>query len=250
MEVSAIYIIAIFLIFFASFFIKGIVGFGDPLLSGPLLSMFLENRLISPANLLISVPINAYMAWINRKSFSVKSTIPILIWMLIGVVPGTLLLKYATSWILKGGLGFVVILIGVEMLIRKKDVQTKSSYAVMALVSFLSGVTAGLYGINMFFIAYVERTSSNRNEFRGNLCFVFLIENICRTITYFACGIMTFDIYLLALLAVPGVIAGLYIGGKIDSRMREETVRLITVVIFIAGGVSIVLKTMPWPLLL
>ncbi|MEL7655279.1 MAG: sulfite exporter TauE/SafE family protein [Bacillota bacterium] len=244
MEIETPYYIAIFIIYSASFFVKGIAGFGDPLILNPSLSMFLENRLISPANLLISAPINAYMAWINRKFFSIKKVIFIAIFLLIGIVPGTLLLKYATSWILKITLGFIVILIGIEMLIRKKDRKDRNNKLIMPFVCFCSGVTSGLYGINLFIIAYIERTSSNRNEFRGNLCFAFAFDNIVRMIAYFASGIMTKDILLLTLLAVPGVIAGLYTGSKIDRKLREETVRFIIISIFIIGGFSIVIKTM------
>ncbi len=247
-NIEATYYIAIFSIYFASFFIKGIAGFGDPLVLNPLLSMFLENRQISPANLLISVPINAYMAWNNRKFFSVKRIIPIAVFLMIGIIPGTLLLKYATSWILKISLGFVVVLIGIEMLVGKKDSETKNNKVVMAFVCFCSGVTAGLYGINLFFIAYIEKISKNRNEFRGNLCFVFLIDNIFRTITYFTSGIMSRDIFFLALLAVPGVAAGLFSGAKIDQKLREETVRRIIITIFMIGGASIMIKTL-WQLL-
>lgn len=244
MEIETSYYIAIFIIYFVSFFIKGIAGFGDPLILNPSLSMFLENRLISPANLLISVPINVYMAWVNRKFFSIKKVIFIAIFLLIGIVPGTLLLKYATSWLLKITLGFIVILIGIQMLIRKKESKRENNKLIMAFVCFCSGVTSGLYGINLFIIAYIERTSSNRNEFRGNLCFAFAFDNIVRMIVYFASGIMTKDILLLALLAVPGVIAGLYTGSRIDRKLREETVRFIIITVFIIGGVSIILKTL------
>ena len=239
----------IFGIFFASFFIKRIAGFGDPLLTGPLLSMLLENRLISPANLLISIPINTYTAWVNRRSFSVKSTIPIALCIQAGVVPGALLLKYAASRALKIGLGLVVILIGIEMLTRKKESREKGNPIVMAAACFLSGITSGLYGINLFFIAYVERSTKNRNEFRGNICFIFLIENICRGITYFLFGILSEKIVILALLGVPGVLAGMWLGGRVDSKMSEETVRVITIMIFIAAGVSIVVKSVPWTFL-
>ncbi|HVI42946.1 MAG TPA: sulfite exporter TauE/SafE family protein [Anaerovoracaceae bacterium] len=244
MNIDHSYYLIVFAIYTVSYLIKGIAGFGDPLLSNPLLSIFLENKIISPANLLISMPINTYMAWNNRNDFSIKKVIPIVISLLIGIIPGTLLLKYATSWILKVSLGLLIIMIGINMLSRSKDETGKNNKFIMAFICFCSGVTAGLYGINLFVISYIERTSDNRNEFRGNLCFVFLIESIFRLATYFASGIMNIDIILLALIAAPGVIAGLYMATKIDQKLREETIRRIIVGIFIIGGLSIVVKTM------
>ncbi|MDF3000265.1 MAG: hypothetical protein K0Q48_384 [Bacillota bacterium] len=243
-DIESTYFIAIFLIYFASFFVKGIAGFGDPLILNPMLSMFLDNKQISPANLLLSVPINAYMAWSNRKYFALRKIIPVAVFLVLGIIPGTMMLKYATSWLLKISLGLIVILIGVQMLLKKKDQAAKSGGIGMAFMCFLSGVTSGLYGINLFIIAYIERTSSNRNEFRGNLCFVFALDNLIRMITYFAGGIFTKEICLLALTAIPGVVAGLYAGSRLDRRLGEETVRLIVISIFILGGLSIVIKTL------
>ena len=247
-RIDTTFYIAIFFIYFASFFIKGVAGFGDPLVLNPMLSMFLDNKTISSTNLLISGPINLYMAWANRKFFSLRKVAPIAVFLVIGIIPGTLLLKYATSWILKMSLGVIVILIGIQMLLQKKtDAEEKNNRYAMAVMSFLSGVTSGLYGINLFIVAYIERTSSNRNEFRGNLCFAFALDNLIRLVAYFAGGILNKEIWMLVLLAVPGVVAGLYVSSKVDKKLREETVRLIVITIFILGGLSVIIKTL-WSL--
>lgn len=237
-------IIAIFIIYFIGFLIKGIAGFGDPLVLNPSLSIFLDNRMISPTNLLISVPINIYMAWSNRQHFYLKRIMIIVLAMLLGIIPGTLLLKYAASWILKVSVGIIVILIGIEMLLRKKGHERKSNRLIMSIVCFCSGVTSGLYGINLFIVAYIERNSRDRNEFRGNLCFAFAFDNITRMIIYTVSGIITKEICLLALLASPGVVAGLFAGSKLDKRLKEDTVRLIAIMLFILGGVSVIAKTL------
>jgi len=244
MHIEISHILTIFIIYFISFLIKGIAGFGDPLILNPSLSMFLENKLISPTNLLLSVPINIYMAWSNRKYFALERILFIVVFMLIGIIPGTLLLKYAASWLLKISVGFIVILIGIEMLLRKKDVKGKSNRIIVSFVCFCSGVTSGLYGINLFIVAYIERNSRNRSEFRGNLCFAFAFDNIARIIIYSVSGIITKEIWILAILAAPGVVAGLFAGAKLDRKLKEDTVRLIIITIFILGGVSVIVKTM------
>ena len=243
MHIGILNFLVIFIIYFISFLIKGIAGFGDPLVLNPSLSMFFENKLISPTNLLISVPINTYMAWSNRKYFSLKRVILVVIFMMIGIIPGTLLLKYTASWLLKVAVGVIVILIGIEMMVRKKDKKDRSNRFIMSLVCFCSGVTSGLYGINLFIVAYIERNSRDRNEFRGNLCFAFAFDNIARMIIYTASGIITKEIWILALLATPGVAAGLIAGAKMDKKLQEDTVRLIIIIIFILGGVSVIAKT-------
>jgi len=239
----AIYLLAIGIEFFC-FFIKGLAAFGDPLISNPLLSMVMDNKVISPMNLFIQTPLNAYMAWKNRKAFTIKALIPILISILCGVVPGVILLKYATSWVLKACLGALVIGIGAEMLARDRTNAVKSGKIAMILTSFFSGVTAGLYGINLFFVAYVERTTKTREAFRGNVCFIFLVENVFRLIVYIMSGVLTKEVLVLALITMPGSFLGFFLGSRVDKRLSEKAIRYIIIAMFMAGGISILVKAL------
>ncbi|SLM18461.1 conserved membrane hypothetical protein [uncultured spirochete] len=229
---------------FFCFFIKGLAAFGDPLISTPLLSMIMDNRVISPMNLLLGTPINAHMAWKNRKAFTAKTVVPILIAILCGIIPGVVLLKYATSWTLKACLGALVIGIGVEMLVRDRTKPAKNSKVMMIVASFFSGVTAGLYGINLFFVAYVERTTKTREAFRGNVCFIFLVENIFRLIVYIISGVLTREVLTLALATMPGAFLGFFLGSRVDKRLSERAIRYIIIAMFMAGGVSILVKAL------
>jgi uncharacterized membrane protein YfcA len=231
---------------FICFFIKGLAAFGDPLISNPALSMFIENRVISPMNLLLSVPFNGWISWKNRRNFSIKESLFMLVCIFCGVIPGILLLKYAASWILKAVLGIVILSIGVEMITRNRAKQTRKNRFIMALVSFCSGVSAGLYGINLFFVAYVERTTENRAAFRGRVCFIFLIESIFRIVMYAVVGIFTRHILLLSLVSLPGALAGFFIGSKMDAKLSETAIRRIIITMFMLGGLSVLVKALVW----
>jgi uncharacterized membrane protein YfcA len=238
--------IIVFLVEFFSFFMKGLAGFGDPLISSPALSLFSETRIISPMNLLLGIPINAYMTWNNRKQFSVKKALFMLICILCGVLPGTLLLKYASAWMIKACLGLVVLGIGFEMITRTRSKPVNENKIVMAILSFFSGVTAGLYGINLFFVAYIERTTVNRESFRGNIGFIFFVESVARVIVYICMGIFTKHILLLALIAAPAMAGGFFLGSHVDKKLSEITIRRIVIAMFMLGGISILLKALIW----
>jgi uncharacterized protein len=193
-------------------------------------------------NLCLGTPLNAWISWKNRKAFSLKSTLPMAACILCGVIPGTLLLKYATSWVLKACLGILILIIGIEMITRDRAKPIRYNPVLMAVISFCSGVTAGLYGINLFFVAYVERTTTNREEFRGRVCFIFLIENIFRIITYIIAGVFTRDVLMLIAIAAPGMLLGFIAGTKIDKRLSEKTIRKIITCMFMLGGFSVLIK--------
>lgn len=228
-----------------AFVVKGIAGFGDPLISTPLLSVILPNSVITPGLSPVSPILNAKMVWENRAHFSARVVLPISVFVLLGVIPGTLLLKFGSPAILKVLLGLLIIGIGVEMLTRKAVPSGKQNPWIRSIVSFCSGFTAGLFGINLFFLAYLERVSVRREEFRANVCFVFFLENVFRIAFYLHQGLLTGESLLLSAIALPAAILGMKLGGALDKRMNDKLSRKCIIYVFILGGVSTILYALP-----
>ena len=141
---------------------------------------------------------------------------------MLGVVPGTLFLKLGSPWIIKALLGVFIIGLGIEMATRDRAKPHRPNALARTLISFASGFMAGLFGINLLFLAYMERIAENRQQFRTNVCFVFLIENIFRTITYLYNGMFPVFTLQITAISVPAAIIGLAIGGRIDRRIDEK----------------------------
>jgi len=240
MELTAGFIAFIMIVDFCAYFVKGIAGFGDPLISQPLLSLTqMSPSEIGPMNLLLNQPMNLYMSYTNRKSFSIKKTIPMVAFILVGLVPGIICLKYASSWILKAMLGLVILFIGIEMLTRKESTNAKKNPVVMALVALASGFFAGLFGIGIFFVAYIERTGYvDRRQFRGQMCFIFFIEGTARILLYVIAGLYTPVILKAAVFAAVAGFAGLFCGSRVDTRLSEATVKKIIIIVFMCAGLS------------
>ena len=231
-----------FIVVAVSFIIKGLAGFGDPLLYNPLLSMRMENKSISPGMLPVSLLLNAVIVFRSRRSIHPEKVLPICFWVVLGIIPGTLLLKYSTSWILKVALGSLIIILGIEMLTRSDETSSKPNPVLMAVMSFSSGVTSALFGINLLFLVYLERTTKNRDEFRGSICLVFLIESVFRLISYIANDIITTFSLSLSAISVPAALAGMWIGIQIDKKIDDSLIKKLIVYVFIIGGLSTIIK--------
>ena len=76
---------------------------------------------------------------------------------MLGVVPGTLFLKLGSPWIIKVLLGVFIIGLGIEMATRDRAKPHRPNALARTLISFASGFMAGLFGINLLFLAYMER---------------------------------------------------------------------------------------------
>lgn len=236
----------IFAVQLISYAVKGLIGFGNPLISGPLLSMRLDNVLITPGTLLLDCPVNAWITWKNRRSFQWKRILPLLAANLCGVIPGTLLLQYSLPWVLKTVLGAVVVALGAEMATRGKGKpKPNGQTALMLAVSFLSGMCSGLFGINMFIVAYLERASSNYEEFKGSMCCLFFGENAFRLLVYLAEGIYTREVLLFGLCSLPAAVLAMVFSMLISRRVDGQRLRPAAIVLFILGGVSIIVKSLP-----
>lgn len=236
--------IYLFVVQFLSFIIKGLVGFGNPLLSNPFMAMRLDNKVITPANLLLDLPVNAYIVWKNRTQFDIKAALPVAVFIMMGVIPGTLFLKLGSPWIIKALLGILIIGLGLEMATRNSSKKVKPNIAVITIVSLSSGIMAGLFGINMLFLAYFERVSVDRQQFRSNVCFVFLLENIFRTIMYGINGMFTMVSLQITLVSIPAAVLGILCGSRIDKSLNETTVKKMVIFVFLIGGISILVKAL------
>ena len=83
----------------------------------------------------------------ERKSVQWKVCLPLAGLVLLGDIPGILLLKNTNTQVIKGIFGFVIIAIGVEMLLREYMRKTKKSQLLLITIGILSGILCGLYGI-------------------------------------------------------------------------------------------------------
>lgn len=233
-----------FLIIMIAYIVKGLVGFGDPLLSNPLLAMRLDNKDITPALLPVSLLLNAVIVWKNRRSITFRTVAPIVFWVMLGTIPGTLLLKVSAPWILKAILGVFIMGLGVEMLTRQENSTAQPNAVLQAVICFVSGMMGGLFGINLLFLIYLERTAKGREEFRGSICFVFFVENIFRMIVYGFNGVFTPLSWQITALSIPAALLGMWIGGLIDRRIDETRIRRMIIYVFILGGLSVLVKAL------
>ena len=137
-----------------------------------------------------------------------------------------------------------IIGLGIEMATRDRAKPHRPNALARTLISFASGFMAGLFGINLLFLAYMERIAENRQQFRTNVCFVFLIENIFRTITYLYNGMFSVFTLQITAISVTAAIIGLAIGGRIDRRIDEKRAKKAVIIVFIIGGISILVKAL------
>ena len=237
----------IFLVQLLAYIVKWLIGFGNPLISAPLLSMRLDNTLITPGSLLPDLCINGCITWQNRKHFNWRRILPLLLAMLLGDLPGTWLLRFSLPWILKTLLGLVVVFLGLEMATRSRrpvSEHRRERPWIQYVISFFSGMCSALFGINMFLVAYLQRTARDYDEFKGSICFLFLGEGLFRTLLYFCSGLLSRSVLWFSLISLDAALLSLAAARPLSRRIKTDTLQKLAIAFFLAGGVSIIVKSL------
>ena len=226
-----------------AYFIKGLCGFANTLVFTTILSFGTPNVNISPIDLLIGYPTNLILTWENRKKLDSKVYLPLIALVIIGSIPGVFMLKNVNTSIIKLIFGVVVIVLGLEMLLREYSKNRgKSSRILLAIIGVASGVLCGLFGVGALLAAYVSRVTDDSQSFKANISAVFIVDNTFRIILYSTLHILTLDTLKRGLILIPFVLIGLIAGMKCSSIMNKNLAKKITAVLLVISGISLVIK--------
>ena len=228
-----------------AFFVKGLSGFANTLVFTSILSFGADNINISPVELLLGFPTNIILAWKERRHINWKVCIPTIALILAGSIPGILFLKNADSGFIKIIFGFIIILIGIEMLIREMHPRKmKESKILLGIIGIISGVLCGLYGIGALLGAYISRITDDTHAFKANICMVFTVENIFRIVLYTIWGIITLESLKQAIILVTFMLIGLKLGMVAGNVMDEKLVKKIVIVLLIISGTMLIINNL------
>ena len=228
-----------------AFYVKGLCGFANTLVFTSILTFGTANINISPVELILGYPTNLIISIKERKAITPRIVIPLAVMVIIGSLGGALFLKNADTTLIKIIFGVLVILVGIEMLLRElSQKKAKNSRVLLTIIGILSGFLCGLYGVGALLGAYIGRTTEDLKSFKANICTVFIIENTFRIILYLFYGIITMESLKRALILSPFMLIGLGTGMLSAGKISEKIVKRIVIILLIVSGIALILANM------
>src|SRR3954467_9239824 len=93
------YTLALAAITFGAAIVNGALGYGFSSITVPLALLFMANRVLNPALVLIEVVLNAYVLWNNREAFGNvwRRMMPMIVGLVPGIIVGTAVLSMVNS---------------------------------------------------------------------------------------------------------------------------------------------------------
>ena len=235
----AIYAIAVVL----AYTVKGLTGFANTLVFSTIMSFFTNIASITPIEIILGTPSNFFIALRERKNFRWRVVLPLASLMVIGCIPGALFLKFGNPELIKMLFGVGVVLVGLQTLLAEY-LNWKSSKIMLVIIGIVAGIMCGMYGIGALLVAYVTQTTKTPGEFRANVCFVFILVDIFRTVLYISTGIFTSEIFMWALKLTPFMVAGMAAGTLLANKLRPDLVKKIIMIMLVLSGVSLMVTNL------
>src|ERR1700730_7063643 len=184
-------VIALVLVIFGAAAVNGALGYGFSSITVPLALLFLSNRVLNPALVLLEVPLNAYVLWVNRAAVGRiwRRALPIVVGLAPGVAIGTLIVsRVSPGWLKLGTYVVLLPLILVQAAGYRRAIRAERS----AGLAFGAGVGV-LYAVTTIsgppLAVALNNQGVSRQEFRAALGFVRLAESSLTAMAYLTAGL-------------------------------------------------------------
>jgi uncharacterized membrane protein YfcA len=241
----SLHVMALVLVTFGAAAVNGALGYGFSSITVPLALLFHSNRVLNPALVLIEVPLNAYMLWVNRAAVARiwRRVLPLALGLAPGVTIGTLVVSQVRpEWVKLGTYIVLMPLILVQAAGYRRPIRAERS----AGLAF-GGCVGALYAVTTIsgppLAVALNNQGFSRQEFRAALGFVRLAESALTAMAYGAAGLFARGSLVLLPQILPSVIVGVPIGALVIRHVRQETFRRVCMS-FDAWVVSFGISTM------
>jgi uncharacterized protein len=226
---SDLHIFALAAITLLAAIVNGALGYGFSSITVPIALLFMANRVLNPALVLIEVVLNAYVLWSNREAFKTVwgRVTPMVIGLVPGVIVGTMIVAQVNpSWLRFGTFIVLLPLILMQAAGFRRPIKSErsaglvfgSGLGVLYSVTTISGPPLAIMLNNQGFA---------KKDFRAALGVVRLAESSMTAVAYAYAGLYSATSLGLIPWIVPSIAVGVPIGAFIIRHMRSETFRRI-----------------------
>jgi len=230
------------IIFFFSTFVQGFTSFGFSLVAIPLLSLFLDTKLVIIITVTYSLIINGIIVKKYYRDTKLKKIVPLLISAIIFTFVGVSYLQTINEYVLKLIIGVLLVVIGIiNNLGIKINFKKPENYYLP--VGAVSGVLNGIGGISgPPVLVFLSNIDLNRSQFKATLSSYFFTLNIVAILTYIYKGFYTSENLEIIWIYLPYVIIGTIIGVYTSTKVEERLFKRIINFAIPVMGLNIVWK--------
>lgn len=233
----------VFAIFLIAGTVKGILGFGLPLITMSLLPFIVPVELAIVLSALVQPATNiGQLISTGGAKQALYSTWTIVLALIPSVALGAWFLSELEGNIHMLILGLTLIGFALHSLSGFVFKISKERQNIIGgITGFVAGIVGMLTSINgMFFIMYLVGIGAKRNEFRAAIALLFIVSGVLINSGFWFAGLLNQNNIFIGILVLIPCFAGMWIGNIIGNRISNEVFRkMILYALLIIGCVFI-----------
>jgi uncharacterized protein len=209
--------------------VNGALGYGFSSLTVPIALLFVPQKLLSPALVLVELVINSWIVLLNRGSLAVvrRRALPIVVGLVPGILIGSYLLNSANPGLLKFWTYLVLLpLILLQAAGFRRPIRAERAAGLplgLGVGVLYSTTTISGPPLAMMF----NNQGLQKEEFRAALGTVRVMETTLTALVYGCLGLFSSQSIHLMVPIAPAVLLGLPLGSYLIRYMQSETFRRI-----------------------
>jgi len=229
--------------------VNGALGYGFSSITVPFALLLYTNRVLNPALVLIEVPLNAWVLWVNRSALPGvwRRVVPIIVGLAPGVLVGTLIVTAVQpAWLKFGTFVVLLPLILLQAAGLRRPIQSERAVGLV----FGSGVGL-LYAVTTIsgppLAVMLNNQGLAKREFRAALGLIRLAESSFTAVAYLYAALYVGESFRLVPLILPSLLVGVPLGAWLIRRVDPETFRRLCMSFdaWVVGfGISTVLRSL------
>lgn len=207
--------------------VNGALGYGFSSITVPVALLFLANRILNPALVLIEVVLNAYVLWNNRDALPNvwRRVTPMIVGLVPGIAVGTAIVSQVNpAWLRFSTFVVLLPLILLQAAGFRRPIRAERS----ANLAFGGGLGV-LYSVTTIsgppLAIMLNNQGFAKKDFRAALGLVRLAESSMTAVAYVYVGLYGATTLALVPWIVPSIVIGVPIGAFVIQRMQAETFR-------------------------
>ena len=221
------------------FFVQTVVGFAAALVAIPILLQVMNLQesvaLMSVFFFLFSIVL-IYKNWKLIDKNTIKEMV---VGIIIGLILGTLILKFGSPLILKKGLGVFVLLYVGYSLLKKKRIAIIQKFG--GVLGFLGGIFSGLFGTGgPILVVYILNKLEKSVVMRATIIGALGVTNFLRVPLLIFSGIMTTKTMVLSLYIFPFFLLALFFGHKVYKKVNENVFKNVVMLLLVFSAISLI----------
>ncbi len=225
-----------------AYFVRGIAGFGSGLIAIPLLLMWFPLLVAVPLVVALDYLASASQGIKDRQAIRWREIWPLLPFAVMGVAGALYLLQTIDARLLLKALAVFILLYAVYSLTGKNPESVRSRWWAVPAGS-LGGLIGTAFGTGgPFYVIYLQMRRLDKTQFRATFAAIFLLDGANRLAGYFFSGMLTLRFLMLLAMALPVMLVGIYLGGKVHTTIRPETFRRGIGVLLIISGIALLVR--------